>query len=183
MTANLNIHSKADIIQAWLASNEAVADFSAKVAEKHWDINPQAEKWSIAGHLEHLFLSGNPVSSALKMPKEMLKARFGFYEGEHHDFVTLKAFYRSQLAQNPWTVNPVAPSPEALPATELLESWAMIKTKIPQRLEQWSEEELDRYCLLHPLLGPLSVRGMLFFTIFHTDHHLETMKEILASLS
>ncbi len=183
MTTNLPIQSKADIIEDWIASNEAVAAFVSELNESQWSAKPHAEKWSIAGHVEHLFLSGNPVSSALKIPKEMLEARFGLYEGEHHDFLTLKAFYKNQLAKNPLPINPVAPSDEALPQTELLQSWAMIKSKIPQRLEVWTEEDLDRYCLLHPLLGPLSVRGMLFFTIFHTDHHLESVKEMLAEMA
>ncbi len=35
----------------------------------------------------------------------------------------------------------------------------------------WSETSLDRYRLPHPLLGRLTVREMLFFTLGHGLHH------------
>jgi uncharacterized damage-inducible protein DinB len=34
-----------------------------------------------------------------------------------------------------------------------------------------TEEELDRYLLPHPLLGKLTMREMLYFTIYHVTHH------------
>jgi hypothetical protein len=38
-------------------------------------------------------------------------------------------------------------------------------------MERWSEAELDAYRLPHPLLGRLSVREMMFFTLLHNRHH------------
>ena len=35
----------------------------------------------------------------------------------------------------------------------------------------WSERALDRYRLPHPLLGRLTVREMLLFTLYHSVHH------------
>jgi hypothetical protein len=35
----------------------------------------------------------------------------------------------------------------------------------------WREEDLDRYRLPHPLLGKLTVREMLLFTVYHNYHH------------
>jgi len=40
-----------------------------------------------------------------------------------------------------------------------------------KRVNGWSEADLDRYLLPHPLLGKLTVREMLFFTIHHAQHH------------
>ena len=40
----------------------------------------------------------------------------------------------------------------------------------------WSERQLDRCQLPHPLLGPLTVREMLFFTLYHNRHHLDGVR-------
>lgn len=43
-------------------------------------------------------------------------------------------------------------------------------------LEQWSEADLDRVRMPHPILGPLTVREMLFFTLYHDGHHVEAAR-------
>ena len=37
--------------------------------------------------------------------------------------------------------------------------------------EKWDEKELDEYYLPHPILGKLTVREILFFTIYHNLRH------------
>lgn len=32
-------------------------------------------------------------------------------------------------------------------------------------------DELDKYILPHPLLGKLTIREMMYFTIYHVEHH------------
>ena len=39
------------------------------------------------------------------------------------------------------------------------------------RLERMDEKQLDAYLLPHPLLGKLTLREMLYFTIYHVEHH------------
>jgi hypothetical protein len=43
--------------------------------------------------------------------------------------------------------------------------------ELARRIGTWSETDLDRYRLPHPLLGRLTVREMLFFTVQHLAHH------------
>ncbi|MFN2437645.1 MAG: hypothetical protein ABR503_00495 [Chitinophagaceae bacterium] len=38
-------------------------------------------------------------------------------------------------------------------------------------LNKYSEEEIDRFVLPHPLLGKLTLREMMYFTIYHVEHH------------
>ena len=33
------------------------------------------------------------------------------------------------------------------------------------------EEDLDNYILPHPLIGKTTIREMLYFTIYHVQHH------------
>ena len=37
-------------------------------------------------------------------------------------------------------------------------------------------DDLDKYVLPHPLLGKVTLREMLYFTIHHNEHHLELLK-------
>lgn len=39
------------------------------------------------------------------------------------------------------------------------------------RVDSWTEQDLDTVLLPHPLLGKLTVREMLYFTIYHAQHH------------
>ena len=39
----------------------------------------------------------------------------------------------------------------------------------------WREADLDRYLLPHPLLGKLTIREMLFFTLYHNYHHVQSL--------
>lgn len=42
---------------------------------------------------------------------------------------------------------------------------------LTQKLDKFTEEELDRYILPHPLLGKLTISEMIYFTIYHVLHH------------
>jgi hypothetical protein len=39
---------------------------------------------------------------------------------------------------------------------------------------------MDYHVLPHPLLGPLSVREMLFFTVYHNTHHVLNVQRLRA---
>ncbi len=55
----------------------------------------------------------------------------------------------------------------------MLRQWERVSSKLLTNLERWSEQQLDTLRLPHPILGKLTVREMLFFTEFHTRHHLD----------
>jgi hypothetical protein len=46
---------------------------------------------------------------------------------------------------------------------------------------RWPENALDRRLLPHPLLGRLTVREMLFFTVYHNRHHVDVVRGRLAA--
>ena len=41
------------------------------------------------------------------------------------------------------------------------------------------EKDLDFYVLPHPLIGKLTLREMLFFCIYHVQHHHKITQEII----
>jgi hypothetical protein len=47
----------------------------------------------------------------------------------------------------------------------------VLANQLASSIGRWREEDLDYYRLPHPLLGKLTVREMLFFTVYHNYHH------------
>ena len=52
----------------------------------------------------------------------------------------------------------------------------LIKT-LNEKIERLSEQDLDKYMLPHPLIGKISIREMLYFTIYHVQHHHKSVVE------
>ena len=136
-------------------------------------------KWSIAEQIQHLIQSTFPVASALKQPHKRLAA-FGSPDQPTRPFPDLKAAYMEVLKNGARATGAYIPQlkPEDQ-RDQLLDNWQKIGLKFRQRLAEWQEEELDQYALIHPVLGKLSVREMLFFTIFHNYHHLNSIEELI----
>ena len=47
--------------------------------------------------------------------------------------------------------------------------------------KKWKDAQLDQYIAPHPLLGKITVRELCYFTIYHTQHHLNIIKERLTT--
>ena len=47
-----------------------------------------------------------------------------------------------------------------------------------QSFEKCSEKKLDICRVPHPILGKISLRELAYFTIFHTQHHIESIQKM-----
>ena len=59
---------------------------------------------------------------------------------------------------------------------KLIKKYDDQKQKLIAKIEKQNEKDLDVYILPHPLLGKVTLREMLYFTIHHNEHHLELLK-------
>lgn len=129
-------------------------------------------KWSAAQHLDHIHRAIAPVSMALMVPKWFLRWRFGRPNRTPRDYDGLVQRYQEKLAAGGRAAGRFVPA--AIPASAVegtAGSVRRIVNTMTRRVHNWSGPELDRYLLAHPLLGKLTVREMLFFTIHHVQHH------------
>ncbi|MFC6661951.1 DinB family protein [Deinococcus multiflagellatus] len=53
-----------------------------------------------------------------------------------------------------------------------LAAYVAAATRVRAALAGWSDAALDRCALPHDLLGRVSARELLFFTVYHDHHHL-----------
>lgn len=143
---------------------------------------PQGSAWSPAEHVRHLRKSATPVVTALGLPRWLLALLFRRPAARSRSFHAVRELYQAKLAAGA-TAGSFAPSAESAPADpaarrqEILREWASATVGLQNAIAKWPEEALDLHRLPHPLLGSLTVREMLHFTVYHTAHHLRRVAE------
>jgi len=145
---------------------------------------PQGSAWSPAEHIRHLTKSARPLVMALGLPRWILRLRFGRPRAPSRSFEEMKRIYLGQLAAGA-TAGRYTPRPEGLPADpparrrQIMDAWARVTVELQNAIRRWPEAALDDCLLPHPVLGLLTVREMLSFTVYHTSHHLGRITERL----
>jgi hypothetical protein len=146
----------------------------------------QGDRWSPAEHARHLAKSSRPLLLAYRLPRWVLRLRFGAPQKPSRSFPELRSDYLALLAAG-GKAGRFAPSPEPPPADpiarrrEILERWQAANAQLGVEIAGWSEAAAERACLPHPLLGPLTMREMAAFTTYHTVHHLTLVRDRLGS--
>lgn len=136
---------------------------------------PQGDRWSPAEHVDHLIRAVRPLIGALGLPRIALWLRFGRSRGSRPSD-ELIARYLELLAAGGRArgrfVPEVAAAESAAASRErLLGRFARLGGQLGEALGRWNERQLDRYRLPHPLLGPLTVREMVAWSLYHGRHH------------
>ena len=129
-------------------------------------------KWTAAQQIEHILRAVRPVSMAMRVPKWFLRWRFGKPNRPPRDFDGLVQRYKEKLAAGGRAsgrfVPPTIPADHVEHIADSLRGTVKI---LSRRVNSWTEQDLDTVLLPHPLLGKLTMREMLFFTIYHVQHH------------
>ncbi len=160
----------ADRCQAFVTFAEPLsdADFSKPLAN---------DKWSVAEHLQHLYLTARPVARVLGGPREFL-AQFGQATQPSRSYEQLQADYKNGLSATgiKAPANMSARPEDLTDRAALMERYGQVHQAVADSLANWTEEELETYLIPHPAIGMLTAREMAYFTAFHIDHHLEPTK-------
>jgi hypothetical protein len=141
---------------------------------------PLGDAWSPADNVRHLLKTNRPVLRALSTPKALLLIRFGAALRDSRTYSEVRERYFAALASGV-TAGRFAPSPlEASHQTDAQRSALMgtfdeVAQNLALAISRWREWQLDRLRLPHPALGNLTIREMLFFTLYHNLHHVENV--------
>ena len=134
----------------------------------------------------HLTKSVRPVANALGFPRLVLGLLFGRPKNGSASYAALRDRYQRILAAGagagnftPHEVPPPTNSREA--RARLVAGLADAVEELARRVGALSETDLDQFRLPHPLLGKLTIREMLFFTVQHLAHHASTVEVRLDS--
>lgn len=138
----------------------------------------QEGKWSAAQQLDHLIRSVRPVVLGLSLPPFLLKLIFGRAKHASRDYDTLVKSYQEALAKG--GKSPKAYEPKTSEAAGFQsyggERLMQLIAGLDRQLDNLSEPELDTLQAPHPLLGKLTLRELMYFTIYHVQHHLRSVE-------
>jgi hypothetical protein len=170
--------SRDALLASLVQVNERVTALWARIDADTFFALPPGEGWSVAGNLSHLVNATNPVAKAMRLPKIVLRLLFGTRAAGSRSFVEMRDTYQKALREG-GSAGKFAPQRRPPPADPvaareaLLQKWQNVVPNLTAAVHRWDEAALDRYQLPHPLLGKLTVREMLYFTLYHLGHHAE----------
>jgi len=141
---------------------------------------PVGGGWSAAGNVRHLNKSIGPLARAMRLPRVALRVLFGKARKPSRTYAGLRDVYLATLKRGAGAGS-FAPEPpgemgnDARTRVELMAKREYFSQQFWKVIASWREEDLDRYVLPHPLLGKLTLREMLFFTLYHNHHHVRNV--------
>jgi hypothetical protein len=133
-------------------------------------------KWSAGQQLDHLIKSTRPVITALGIPRIALRF-WGKPTHPSRSYEALIADYKQSLQPGGPAIKAYMPGVIYLPQRQtLLRTFAEQQTQLLHRLQSKTENDLDNYQVPHPTMGKLTLREILYFTAYHTEHHLKSLR-------
>jgi len=179
-----NPYTKADLIEQLGYVQHSLVETVQSASEEQF-ISGTLDSWSPANYLKHLILSIKPFAKALKLPTEQLETMFGRPDHLSRSYADLVALYKSRLANGVRAedFNGVIPATYRMPEgitderQYLVETWNDSNNRLLEALKLWSEDDLDRFQLPHPAIEMLTLREMLFFTLFHNTMHWHDIQQ------
>lgn len=137
-------------------------------------------KWTAGQQLDHILRSVSPLVQAFMLPKFVPGLLFGKANRPSKSYDELVVKYKEKLANGGVATGAFVPPAISYDKKEKLCKQVNSKVeKLCKQVNSFSEQQLDEYILPHPLLGKLTVKEMLYFTMHHVDQHLEITKRNL----
>jgi len=142
-------------------------------------------KWTMAGHLYHLIKSTKGVSKGMSTPRLILRTTFGksnrterTFDQQYKKYIDTLANIAATTGQLPIAAAKFVPAEgRSFDKSELIKRFSEELRDMNKQISKWKEKDLGVYVLPHPAMGKLTIREMIYFTIFHTKHHLDNLQE------
>jgi hypothetical protein len=170
---------KGEIIKMYQVLNAELSEFLTPLTKEEKSVDLEG-KWSVNQNIDHLNKVLIPLTKALSKPKFLLRYGFGKPNRPGRNYEALVQRYHEK-AQGPAVAPEIYKANENrnLATQDLEGTYQALSLKFLKIVERkWSEAQLDNYLLAHPLLGKLTIREILYFVHWHTNHHFEAIQKI-----
>ena len=171
--------SKQEIIQQLKSVSGELTGFCFSINKELFFQQPVA-KWSVAQNIQHLIVSTNTTRLAFTLPKFAIRIYAGRPNRPSRTFDELVAKYTLKLSQGGKASGRYIPKlilPENDPE-KMLNTFLNTMNRLDGCIQKkWADPQLDQFIAPHPLLGKITFRELCYFTIYHTLHHLNIIKE------
>jgi DinB superfamily len=138
-------------------------------------------KWSVAENVRHLIVSINTTTLAYTLPAFMVRWIGGKPNRNSRSYEELVNKYKNKLAAGGKATGRFVPQTTDIKygKERLMQEWNTATAKFIAALKnKTSETKLDDYLVKHPLLGSITLRELCYFTIYHTEHHLNIINNL-----
>lgn len=169
--------NKEEIQKALSGSYKSFTDFILILSEEECQRAP-ADKWTAGQHLDHLIRAVDPLAKGLLLPKFVIKLIFGKANRTSKSYNDLVKKYIIKLEAGGKAGGRFIPS--AIAFSDRKKNTEKLLKKVKQlnkNIDSYSEAQLDKFIMPHPLLGKITLREMMYFTIYHAEHHLNLVKK------
>lgn len=173
--------TKPEILAALESNAESIAEFFSSQPDR-MIFSGDPDHWGQAHHLVHLTTSSRAVQRSLRsggLPHHPTAQSRTYAEVRDAASVSLAATPKERLLEMGRVVV-VAPGTSR---ADLVDAFVTASADLRVAAAAWSEDELDRHALTHPLIGELTVREMLLFCVLHERHHLKLVRTRLDVLT
>ncbi len=138
------------------------------------------QKWSAGQQMDHIYRVVKPLVQALQLPHFVLKLLFGKANRASKTYEDLVNKYLQKLENGGTATGRFVPKEISINQKEsLIKKLQQVVEKLISQVNKLSEKDLDNLIMPHPLLGKITLREMMYFTIYHVEHHQEITKRNL----
>ena len=160
-------YNKNEIFDALDKNVNAFNEFILSLNKEEFE-NSKDGEWSAGQNLHHLILAIMPLQLAYSLPGFILTSLFGKANRPSRSYEALVEKYKSKLSGGGKASGRYIPQIILFNQKDsIIKKYNRQKEKLIKKIKKQSEEKLDIYILPHPLLGKITLREMLFFTIYH----------------
>lgn len=140
-------------------------------------------KWTAGQQMDHIFRTTFLLPLAFKMPTfitGLLLGRVTRYPMEYDQLVQkyVLKLEKGAKATTLFTPGKIPYSYRITLADKLINK----VSKINAAIDIIPEKELDQFMLPHPILGKITYREMLYFTMYHVNHHYALVKKYISQI-
>lgn len=176
---NYQANTKADLLKQLDLLTEEYRKVISATSIDHMNIQIDG-KWSIYQNIDHINKSNKLTAVGYMTPKFMLQTLFGKSKNGSRSTEEIIRLYQAELqngAKSPKLFE--AGTSDMKESSPLLQKYNDQIASLKSQVESWSDDELNTYRMKHPILGNLTGKEMLSFTVYHQFHHLNTIQRIL----
>jgi hypothetical protein len=172
--------TKKAIIQLLQSNHNEYIVFIDKLTQAQF-IKVVNNKWTAGQQTEHLCKTTKPLLLPFMLPTWLLKLKFGVANRPSKTYEALVEKYNIKLLTAAAAPSKFTPQTVSFEMKEKLLANLKKNVRILCKLiATKSENDLDRCILPHPLLGKITLREMLYFTVHHVHFHLQSVQKIVA---
>lgn len=161
------LEKQSNLLQSWFLDNPI----------EKTEFAPEGA-WTAGQHLLHMIKSTKPLATGLGYPRFILRLKFGKSNRPSASFDGVIKKYQDALANGGKAMGVYVPREvKSEERDKLVSRFNGDVQLLISNLRKWPEESLDKLVVPHPLIGNLTVREMMYFAIYHTEHHFKILQE------